>query len=1096
MSHSLPTSNPFFKSALRRGSLALAVVLAFGPLARAQEDPALEQYYVANTAYNRNLYPVAIPQYEQFLAKHPNHAKADMARRGLGLSYYALKQYDKAQQQFATLLAKPNLAAEIERERITMLQGQCMLNTGKAEEARNLFIQSWEKFTDPKFKTAALAAICDAAYSQSQWDKVFEWTEKLLANAPDPNQTGRGLFQRGFAYYKTTKLAEAAETLGKVAATQADAGWKTRAAYLQGECLSTLGQTDKAEPALAAALPGMTGVEALECQYRLGVARFVLKKYEPAAADFAAYLKDAKPDAQGKPAPFVADAKLYIARCLFERQDPGAEGQFGALAAGNDLVAAKANLWWARIHSRAKTPNYDRASDILAPVIERLRDSPIIDDLEFDYANAAMNRTTPDWAKAAAALQRVEGRAKFGQMEEVLAQRATCLHKLKDYGGSLAVNDAMIQRFPQSNLLGDARFMRGENLYLANRADDAMKAYTDFHAAHKDHPNVLAAEFRTAQIHHGAARWEPALAIATPLMAKKPQGRLFAQLSFIIGDCYFRQEKWAEAIPPLEAFVGPQMDKGVPLPSVVPPQTRKRREIVVVPNLDTALIQLAVACEKTKQPEKAVEYLFTLTNDYVPPPPPSPPSPHLPLALAEQGRLTYEMKHYQFARGAFDRFIGEEAAGKEAFKAASGELMPRVMYYYGWVEAAENRHQQAIERFAKVPRNLPLGADAALQQGIAMINMSNFKDAAKHFPEMLGQFPQHEKLPLVLYYSGLSAARIETWAQASPHFKRLLEVQPNSEFADQALYEWAWCERSQKRNAEAIALYYQLLAKHPKSPLVIKVQSELAELNLDAGAQEKVIAQLTETLKATTEETLREPIRTQLASAHYKKGDHQIAAGLFEKLITDYPNSKLRASMLFQAGESRLRLKETAAARDHFAAAAKLPGTEPALLESIIMRLGETQSLTEQHNEAVGTYRQFIGQYPQSKWMRNAIFGLGFALEKTNKFDEASNEYRKLFADPKIIDVWTVRGRYHLGECLFNTKKFEEAIAEFVNVELNFKQYPDWQAKAALEIGRVLLIQNKREDAAKSFKDVVTKYGKETAAVVARQYLDQLRTNQ
>jgi predicted negative regulator of RcsB-dependent stress response len=65
-----------------------------------------------------------------------------------------------------------------------------------------------------------------------------------------------------------------------------------------------------------------------------------------------------------------------------------------------------------------------------------------------------------------------------------------------------------------------------------------------------------------------------------------------------------------------------------------------------------------------------------------------------------------------------------------------------------------------------------------------------------------------------------------------------------------------------------------------------------------------------------------------------------------------------------------------------------------------------------------------------------------------------------------------------------------------VNLELNYKKYPDWQAKAALEIGRVLLAQNKREEATKSFKDVVNRYGKENAATVARQYLDQLRTNQ
>ena len=677
-------------------------------------------------------------------------------------------------------------------------------------------------------------------------------------------------------------------------------------------------------------------------------------------------------------------------------------------------------------------------------------------------------------------------------MDEVLAQRATCQHKLQDFNGSMQVNDALLQRFAQSPLAGDARFMRAENLFLLNRAEDATKAYAEFLAAHKDHPSALAGEFRLAQIHHLAGRWEESLASARPLLAKKPEGRLFAQLSFVVGDCFFRQEKWTEAIPPLEDFVGARVDMGTPVEigKGGKPKNRKKRAVTMAPNLDTALLELAVAYDRTKQQDKALEYLITLTGDY------GAPTPHLPLALAEQGRLAYETQDLPLARAALERFLAEDTAAKEPFKAGAAAQMPRVLYYLGWVDASENKHVPAGERFAKVPRNHPLGADAALQHGVALVNAANFKDAAKHFAEMLGQFPQHEKLALVVYYAGLSAARMETWQPAAGYFKRFIEKHPDAEFADQALYEWAWCERSLKRNKEAVALYDQLLAKHPKSPLIVKVQSELAELNLDSGAQEKVIAQLTETLKTTTDETLREPIRIQLASAHYKMGDHQTAAGLFETLLTDYPKSKLRASMLFQAGESRLKLKETVAARDHFAAAAKLPGTEAALAESTVMRLGETQAMTEQHKEAIGTYRDFLNRFKESRWSRNAIFGLGFALENTGKFNEAINEYRKLLADPKIIDLWTVRGRFQAGECLFNTKKYEEAMAEFVNLELNYKKYPDWQAKAALEIGRVLLAQNKREEATKSFKDVVNRYGKENAATVARQYLDQLRTNQ
>ena len=135
----------------------------------------------------------------------------------------------------------------------------------------------------------------------------------------------------------------------------------------------------------------------------------MLAKYEAAAADFAAYVKDAKPDEKGKPAQYVGDAKLYIARSLFEREDKAAERQFAALAAGEDLVAAKANLWWARVFSRNKE-NFDRAADILALAVERFKASPVIDDLDFDYANAEMSRKVPDWKKAAAALQRPPSR--------------------------------------------------------------------------------------------------------------------------------------------------------------------------------------------------------------------------------------------------------------------------------------------------------------------------------------------------------------------------------------------------------------------------------------------------------------------------------------------------------------------------------------------------------------------------------------------------------------------------------------------------------------------------------------------------------------
>ena len=77
-------------------------------------------------------------------------------------------------------------------------------------------------------------------------------------------------------------------------------------------------------------------------------------------------------------------------------------------------------------------------------------------------------------------------------------------------------------------------------------------------------------------------------------------------------------------------------------------------------------------------------------------------------------------------------------------------------------------------------------------------------------------------------------------------------------------------------------------------------------------------------------------------------------------------------------------------------------------------------------------------------------------------------------------------------------KKYDQAIARFVHLEIDksFKKYPSWQAKSVLEIGRVLLAQSKREEAVQRFKEILNHpvLGKEKAATVARQLLDQLRS--
>ncbi|HBM78511.1 MAG TPA: hypothetical protein DD438_10400, partial [Verrucomicrobiales bacterium] len=609
--------------------LALLVSLP-GQLRAQQKDPALDLYYLATGAYNRKLYPAAIGGFREFLQKHGNHAKADQARQGLALSFYAQKQYAEAIPLLTALLSKPNLPKEVSRDRIILMQGQCLLRSGQKDQARDHFIKEQARLKNPAYKASALAAICDIYFGKQEWDQVNAWANQLAKAQLSPNQAARGLYQQGFANYQLKKHEAAAGILEKVRPLEADVIWKTRSSYLLGECYTVVKNHENAEPAFVAALSGLQGSDKTECHYRLGVTRFILKNWAGAVEQFEAFLKSeptTRPEDQKKENPNIKESQLYIGRCLLEQGEFNeARNRLSKLTSLDGSLGARANLWFARVFSRPEKPNYDQAATSLEPAVKKYHNiTPANDDLRFDYANALMSRNKPDWKTAADTLGRINGGV-FGQFAEVLAQRATCYHKLGDYNTSLNLANEHITKFKDHDMSGDTLFLRAENMFLLSQADNAIKAYQEFLTAHNDHSNALAAAFRVAQIHHNQGRWDQSLASAKPLLASKPEGPLFAQLAFLVGNSHFQKEQWEESLEPLEAFIGTRVEK----------KGKNSQKVSTESNVDTALIQLAVAYDRGEDSAKALGHLETLTRFY------PGPTPHLPLALAEQGRLAYE----------------------------------------------------------------------------------------------------------------------------------------------------------------------------------------------------------------------------------------------------------------------------------------------------------------------------------------------------------------------------------------------------------------------------------------------------------------------
>ena len=146
------------------------------PLQEEAADPAMDLYYAANASYNRKLYPIAASQYEDFLKRYGNH-ESTQARYGWRW-LFALKQADKALPHFQHLLDTKNLDQTMDRGQLTLLHAQCLISTGKDDEALNRLTDAADKLRISSACWSHCGGV-DLHYAKGQWEETVQWATKL-----------------------------------------------------------------------------------------------------------------------------------------------------------------------------------------------------------------------------------------------------------------------------------------------------------------------------------------------------------------------------------------------------------------------------------------------------------------------------------------------------------------------------------------------------------------------------------------------------------------------------------------------------------------------------------------------------------------------------------------------------------------------------------------------------------------------------------------------------------------------------------------------------------------------------------------------------
>ncbi|HED00767.1 MAG TPA: tetratricopeptide repeat protein [Proteobacteria bacterium] len=276
-----------------------------------------------------------------------------------------------------------------------------------------------------------------------------------------------------------------------------------------------------------------------------------------------------------------------------------------------------------------------------------------------------------------------------------------------------------------------------------------------------------------------------------------------------------------------------------------------------------------------------------------------PSSAEVPRAYLQLGLLYQEMG-YDYEALAYFGLVGKNYKNTP--------YIPYAHFYQGklclsarQLDKAEGEFQKVISKF---PQSKIIG-EAYLGLIEVYIHRKSYEQAAQNLEKLLKFWPDaHQRWPLVLFFRGEVEMAARQYAPARADFLRYINITPNDDKDDLAIYKIAEVYEIEGKIQEAIKLYTFLTNFYPQSEGAVLARYRLIErikwpdktmqggrVSFDA----RPYLDLTEKLR---KYPLAEEAMARLALRYYEAGHAAESISWVQRFIERYPQSEYLASVL------------------------------------------------------------------------------------------------------------------------------------------------------------------------------------------------------
>ncbi|QGJ70656.1 Hypothetical protein PBC10988_23540 [Planctomycetales bacterium 10988] len=447
---------------------------------------------------------------------------------------------------------------------------------------------------------------------------------------------------------------------------------------------------------------------------------------------------------------------------------------------------------------------------------------------------------------------------------------------------------------------------------------------------------------------------------------------------------------------------------------------------------------------------------------------------------------------------------GSYQAAEQQYKALAEtakepDLQLRGFFGWGWSAYSQGKYQQAIKAFSEVIALAPrsdLAFESHYPRAIAYQQLGQFQAAIDDIDRFLQSNPGVTEAADARYVMALCQIQQNNNLAAVQTLQTLLQENPGYQSADKVYYELGWAYQAEDQMKQSVAAFRTLAEKFPESPSAAEAWYHVGE----AAYQEEQYADAAKAFSKAVGKgespDLAEKAYHKWGWSLYLEDEYQSAASQFAKQVQLYPQGSLAIDGRFMKGECLFKAADYEPALEAFnqvlktSKLAQAPTVEN-FEQLALLHSAQASARLEKPDWELSVERaeELIEAFPKSAYLAEAAFAKAWAQENMQQYDEALKTYEEV-TDYSRGEI-AARARFMRGEVYFTQKEHKQAIREFFKAAYSYS-YPEWAAPALYEAGRCFEVLNQPSQAKRIYQELISKYSDNDKVELAKSRLQAL----